>query len=586
MPAFNVSGYTSLGNPDGWSPLFRNDQTYTTSHNATWIHGAHEARFGFDLVHVHLNQWQPEIGAGPRGAFGFSGGATALKGGVSPNRFNAYAQFLLGLPDSLGKSVQFIKMNGTEWQLGWYARDRWRVTPKLTLNLGLRYEYYPMMTRTAGLGITRIDPLTNNIFIGGRGGVPRNAGVTTSRRLFAPRLGVAYRLNEATVIRTGYGITIDPLALVRPFRSWYPFTVGSNFTGPNGFAAVGPIENGIPSICCPDISTGVIQLPPQALYRGPLAGLLKRGYIQSWNFIVERKLPADFVTSIGYVGTQTVRGWFQWDINAGQPGLERQGQPYFVLFKRTVPTNIFQGGATSNYHSLQVAVNRRWRNGLFIKAAYTYSKAIGMVDDGDGTISLLFNTPSQLARTRAVQGYSLRHMLQLAYVYELPLGKGKKWARGAGAASRLLGGWQVNGILSAYSGSPFTVTASGASLNAPGNTQTADQVKPAATKTGTISDGPYYDPSAFAALTSARFGTVGRNTLIGPGVVNLDFSLFRKFQMTERFNLEFRAESFNFTNTPHFNNPANNVSDPKSFMRITGAQPDERQFRFALRLGF
>ncbi len=586
MPFFTISGYTTLGNSDNWSPLFRNDQSYTTSHNATWIHGAHEFRFGFDAVHAHLNQWQPEIGSGPRGSFDFKGGTTALNGGSSPNRFNAYAQFLLGLPNSLGKSVQFIKMNGTEWQLGWYARDRWRMTSKLTLNLGLRYEYYPLLTRNAGIGMTRIDPATNLVFVGGRGNQPRNVDVTTSKKLFAPRIGIAYRLNDSTVIRTGYGITIDPLALVRPFRSWFPFTVGSTFDGPNGFAPVGPIAQGIPSICCPDISTGAVPLPPQAAYRGPVAGPLKRGFIQSWNLIVERKLPASFVTSIGYVGTQTVRGWVQQNINAGVPGLGRDGQPFFAPFKRTVPTNFFQGGISSNYHSLQVTMNRRFTSGLFVKAAYTYSKAIGSVDDGDGTNSLAFNTPSQLARNRARQGYDIPHILQMAYMYELPLGAGKKWANTQRAARLLLGGWQVNGIFSAFSGTPFTVTGSDTSLSAPGNTQTADQVNPVVTKLDGIFDTPYYDPKAFAAVNTARFGTTGRNILRGPGAVNLDASLFRRFQLTERFQLEFRAEAFNAANTAHFANPSANVSDSKSFLKITEARPDERQFRFGLRLAF
>jgi hypothetical protein len=162
----------------------------------------------------------------------------------------------------------------------------------------------------------------------------------------------------------------------------------------------------------------------------------------------------------------------------------------------------------------------------------------------------------------------------------------------------LFGGWQLNGIFSAYSGTPFTVTAASASLNAPGNTQTADQIKPEVAILGGTGPGQaYFDPLAFAPVTQARFGTSGLNILRGPGVVNLDLGLFREFAPTERIRIQFRAESFNFTNTPHFNNPGTNVSNLqlrsdgtvaalRGYSEITSAQDDERQIRFGLRISF
>jgi len=590
MPIFTITGYTTLGNSDGWSPIFRNDQSYTYTTNATKVRGAHEVRFGFDAVHHHLNHWQPELGSGPRGRFVFRGEATALNGGPSADRFNAYAQFLLGLPSDLGKSVQFIKMDGKEWQFAWHVGDRWHVTPKLTATLGLRYEYYPLMTRSGpGGGIERYDPATNLVFLGGRGNVPKNVGVTTSKKLFAPRIGLAYRLNDATVIRTGYGITYDPMPLSRPLRGFFPLTIGSDFSG-SGFtpSPLGSIANGIPSICCPDLSTGVVPLPPQALMRTPYLGQLNRGYIQSWNFIVERKLPSDFVVSVGYVGTQTVHQFADINFNAARPGGGNPSRPQFATFGRTTDTLLWQGWLSANYHSLQTTVNRQFKNGLFVKGAYTYSRAINWTDD-DGWAGLTFNDPSTLRRNRAQAGYNIPHIFQLSYVYELPLGRGKRWASNKGVPKAVLGGWQVNGIFAAFQGRPFTVTANGASLNAPGSTQTADQVKPVVNKLGGIFDSPYFDTTAFAPPTGpARFGTSGRNALRGPGVVNLDLSLFRKFQLTERFQLEFRAESFNFTNTAHFNNPSGNASDAATFMKITSTDANlpERQFRFGLRLAF
>ena len=172
---------------------------------------------GFDGVRHHLNHWQPELGAGPRGELDFGQGLTALNDpSYTTTQFNAYAAFLLGLTSSVGRSIQYEKMTTYELQLGWYGQDRWQITPKLTATLGLRYELYPLMTRAGRGGIEEYDPNTNLVTLGGAGGLPKGLGVTTSHKMFSPRLGLAYRLNNTTVIRAGYGITRDPMPLSRP----------------------------------------------------------------------------------------------------------------------------------------------------------------------------------------------------------------------------------------------------------------------------------------------------------------------------------------------------------------------------------
>ena len=269
---------------------------------------------------------------------------------------------------------------------------------------------------------------------------------------------------------------------------------------------------------------------------------------------------------------------------AQQPGTGQAGRPHFARHGRTAQTLLFQGYLSANYHSLQLALNRPFRGGFFLKGAYTFSKAINFTDE-DGWASVGWHAPSVFSRNRAPAGYHIPQILQLGFSYALPLGRGKRLATdGVGAA--VLGGWQVNGVFSSYQGRPFTVSASGASLNMPGNSQTADQVKPIVERLGAIFDTPFYDPAAFRPVTEVRFGTSGRNILRGPGVVNLDMSLFREFRLAERWRLELRTEAFNLTNTPHFSNPAANASVPASFMRITSATRDERQFRFGLRLSF
>ncbi len=586
IPRFGIAGYTTLGNPDGWQPNFYGDTTYTIDQNFSYIRGSHNFRFGFQGLRHHLNHWQPELGGGPRGTFDFSQGTTGVKGDNAPalNQFNSYAAFLLGLPSTVGKSLQWEKMSAFNLQLGWYFRDRWQVSPKLTMTLGLRYERYPMMTRGGRGGIEWWDPDTNLMYLGGAGGNPKDLGVGTSGKMFAPRLGLAYKLTNKIVVRSGYGITYNPMPLARPLRGFYPLTIAQDFPGPNGFQPFGPIEEGIPEFSGPDASEGVVELPGNALNRSISGKELNRGYVQSWNLIVESELPGQFIGSVGYVGTATVRSFADLNINAAEPGTGQAGRPYYQAYGRTADTLAWNGMLSTNYHSLQMTINRRAADGLTIKGAYTYSTAINMTDD-DGWTGVSWNIPSQFSRNRARAGYDQNHVFQIGYVYELPFGPGKKYAN-SGAARWLLGDWQINGVTALYQGRRFTVGASGASLNAPGNSQTADQVKQTVEKIGDVGPGSYfYDPTAFAPVSDVRFGTVGRNTMRAPGAVNLDFSAFRKFPISERLVMEFRAEAFNMTNTPHFLTPGSNVNS-SSFMQVTSAEQDQRQFRFGLRLQF
>lgn len=591
FPDITVGGfYTGFGVPN-WMPLQRVEESYTHSDNLTWTKGAHELRFGFDLVRHHLNHWQPEIGNfGPRGGLGFAGGETALNGGAAPNQFNAYGAFLLGLSDDAEKSLQYILSTGREWQFGWYARDRWQVNKNLTINIGLRYELYPLMTRAAGKGIERLDPSSNLIYMGGRGNVPMDAGISVSHTLFAPRIGLAYRLGDKTVIRTGYAINYDPIPFSRPLRGWYPLVVNAAFTAPNGYSWGTTLSQGVPNTQGPDVSTGVVSLPGNVNERSPYS-YIHRGYVQSWNFTVERKLPSSIVTSLGYVGQHSTHLLADYDINSGFPGSGTTGLPYYALFGRTVPTQMWDGYLSSNYHSLQASINRSFAQGLLIKGAYTYSHAIDYTDD-DGWASVNWNWAPAFQRNRATAGFDRTHVFQLGWVYQFPFGKGKKFAS-SGVAAAILGDWQANGIMSAYTGTPFTVTAPGSSLNAPNNTQTANQVKTTVARPGLVGPGQlYYDISAFAPVTALNtFGTSGRNILRNPGIFNTDLDVTREFPIKERLRLQFRAEAFNLANTSHFITPSGGSPFSStsvtsgSFMQITTAS-GERQVRFGLRLAW
>ncbi len=578
MPSFYISGYEPFGGVDGWTPLYRHDRSYNVSTNVTWVASKHEMRFGVDVVKLELNHWQPELGAGPRGSFNFDGGATALGPNGSPDQFNAYAQFLLGLDSKTQKSVQYETLTGREWQYGLYFRDRWQVNKNLTLNIGLRWEKYPLMRRK-DRGMEFYDEVANKVLLGGLGSNPTDLGIKVQHPHFLPRIGAAYRIGEDSVIRGGFGVTVSPLPLSRPLRGFYPLTINQSFVGPNGFVPFGTLEQGVPLFGGPDLSTGVVDLPATADEASPYHDHLNRGYIQSWNLAYERRLPGHFSLTTSYVGTRTKKMMGFYDINSAGAGEGQAGQPLFQTFGRSSAISWrYDGYLDSNYHALQLALNRPLTKGLFVKGAYTWSKAMNRQDD-DGWATIDWNHPSVISKNYGPAGFDRTHMFQLGFVAELPFGK-----NGSGGLNAIVKDWSLNGILSYVTGTPFTVGSSGASVNAPGNAQTADLVGTPNNLGGIGSGNPYYDTSAWAPITEVRFGNTGRNTVRGPSWTNLDLSLFRRFPI-KRVTLEARIEAFNLTNTPHFGNPNGSVND-SGFMTITSAQADQRQVRLGLRFTF
>ncbi len=602
QPCIN-NGLTAWGNCNGWMPLFRNDRSYTYTMNFSKVKGAHEMRWGVDIVRHAMNHWQPEVSGGPRGNLSPGSNGMVLQGQVARN-IHTYAAGLHGILGSATKAVQLFEMQTREWQQGFYFRDRWQVTRNFTLNLGARYEFYPLINR-GDRGIERWDPQTNIVTLGGIGNVPFNNDITVSKKLLAPRVGFAWRLNDKTVIRSGYGITFNPLPVSRPLRGLYPSTIGATYEAPTQFGYFGTFAQGLPEVPVPDTSTGRINLPRTVDMgpRSPWAGQLNRGYIQSWNFTVERQLPADFLLSVGYVGNQTVRQFADRDINAAPVGTGPQGRPLAATQGRIIGALMWDGWANANYHALQVALNKNLSRGLFMKGAYTWSKAINMTDEDGWAGMPITNLDAALHRNRGVAGYDRTQMFVMSWVYELPWGKGQPIPL-RGFADTLLGGWRINGIYSAYTGLPFTVSAGGASLNAPGSNNQADQVadfqKLGDKGLGTryYSPGAFRDPNVLRPAGVFRFGTTGRNSMRGPGFQKADLAMFKDFRITERFVAQFKAEAFNFTNTPIFSNPngnvsqmawdaAGNITNPVNFMSILDtAAASERRFRLGVRVSF
>jgi outer membrane receptor protein involved in Fe transport len=585
LPSFAVTGLETFGHADNWNPEIKHDFTFTYVGNMTWSHSRHTVRFGLQALNNRLNQYQPQRSFGPVGGFTFTGGVTALKGGASSNYANAFAQFLLGLPDSLGRSYQYENpMIGHEWQWGAYGQDQWQATRKLTLTYGLRWEYYPIMTRTNGLGLGRYDMTTNKVILGD------NSGTTASKLQFAPRFGAAYRWSDKTVFRGGYGISIDPYPFSRAMRDPYPITIAQTVNANNSYQSAGNFVTGIPSYdtVAPVISNGMAALPLTAYTKTLAPGTFRRGYIESWNATVEQLLPGNFNFALSYVGTQGIRQIAYLEANAGQtPGLGSAGQPLYQTFSRNAQTQVITPWGTTHYNALQTSLKHPFSHGVLLTVAYTWSKSMDENTDDDSTP--LFNAVAYQYRNRAVSDFDRRHVFDAGLTAELPFGRNHLWFDQPGFASQVLSGWKINAMISAYTGLPFTPTASTTSLNAPNNTQVADKIKDHVSTYGGIGkNSTWFDTSAFAAVTEARFGTASRNSLRGPGAADLDLGVSRSFDFTEKLKLELRGDAFNLTNTPAFSNPATSASS-SSFGHITataGGVADSRVLRVSGRFSF
>jgi hypothetical protein len=593
-PQFNIANFTLVGAPNAFQPNILNDPQFQYVANANWTKGTHNIRFGTDLYRQNLNQTQPEFfGAffGAAGGFSFAPGQTSLRNGPATSEYNSFASFLLGATNTLGRIYQVPDMFTTRTGLySAYVRDQWQVSRKLTFSYGVRWEYFPMPTR-ADRGVELYDFSNNTMRVCGVGEVPKDCGASMSKTLFVPRAGLAYRISDTFVMRAGYGITNDPYNLARPLRVNYPVTVTLNLNAPNSFAPASALSDGIPIIPTPDLGNGIIPIDGNIAVNTIIPNQFKRGYIQSWNFSLQKQIANGWIGEAAYVATRATGQLAYFDRNIGTVNGGNASKPLARLYSRNARTAQITGLGTYKYDSLQTRLERRFAAGYQVGVAYTFSKNMGIAGNENGDGSPAIGIPEYYFLNRSRTVLDRTHNFQLNGIAELPFGRGKQWAT-SGLAAALFGGWQVNGILSAYSGPPFSVTAPATSLNAPGNTQRADLVKQDVARLGGVGRGQkYYDTTAFAEVNEPRFGTAGFNLLDSPGTFNTDLSVFRRFQVTERVSVQFRAEAFNATNTPHFTAP-NGTVNSSAFMEVSGVRGtgregiDERLFRFGLRIGF
>jgi hypothetical protein len=590
-----LGGFSTIPNPTiGYSaslPWIRSETNIDFANTWTKILGNHTVKFGVDLRRVRDALLQEQTFS-PRGIYAFSDGQTALNTGTGASKTsftNDFASFLLDVPNQAGRDLATIFPNYRAWQFFTFVQDKWLVTPKLSADLGVRWEFYPPATPVAKGGFSNYNPANNTLNVTGYGSIPNNLGIATHYKYFAPRLGLAYRWKESTVVRAGFGISYTPF----PDNNYaYNFPVRANNAFNPAVASFGPavfsdgvtpatFENGFPTPNLPVVpSNGVITSSTSTAAAAVLKSNLfvvnpnfKNPYVESWNLAIQRSLPWRFVLDVAYVGNHGVDSVVNYNLNAATVvGLGNNGLPEFGPFGRTASTSLLFAGYSSSYHALQMKFDRRFSGGFAATTAYTFGKGMGFQTSDDGGLAFYINQRRNYARNE----YDRTHTFVQSIVYDLPFGKGKRLVpSGVGAA--ILGGWRVSSFLTLMTGLPLYFNASGTSLRAPFNTQTPDLVAPVKILHGIGPGNPWFTTASFAAPAGSTFGNVGRNYLSGPGFFNLDAALSKTLQLTERYGLDLRLEAFGATNTPQFffaangGNSAGLTLGSASFGQITSA---------------
>jgi len=575
-------------------PWDRGETNISIASTWTKTHGNHSIKWGAEVRRLRDDLVQAQT-FGPRGRFTFGTGTTALNGGGNPKTSlaNSYAGFLLDAPTEVGRDVSVISGAWRETEVFGFGQDQWQLSRKLTLTGGLRWELYLPPTPSRAGGYSNYNPANNTLVVAGIGGNPDNLGRETYYYYFAPRAGLAYRLQENTVVRAGFGISYEPF----PNNSYafnFPVRQANGFPQPNSFApATTNMAKGFPPPTTATIPANGIVTPSPGDTYFVIDQKFHQPYVEAWNLAVERMLPYSFVATVSYVGNHGTRIPMQYDLNAAiAPGVDSSGnllpkvcavEPLCQQFGRTAATNFLYVGTSSNYHALQAKLNRRFTNGFLLTSSYTFGKALAYRSDGGSDGGTAFNY-LDFRRNYLVTSYNRTHTFVASGVYELPFGKGKRWLQ-SGWENWVAGGWQISGVVTVLSGRPLDFNGNGNSLNAPGTRQTPNQVGPF-NVLGGIDTSPWFDTSAFKAVTANGVeGNAPRYAFAGPKLFNLDAGVVRKFTVTERVGMEIRAEAFSVTNTPQFDLPNANVSDV-NFGLIKGTVGGNRTMQLGAKISF
>ena len=569
LASLSLSGYSGYSSSS--IPEIIPQNTYQVSDTVSLIRGSHSMRFGFSAVHNGFGFFQL---SGSSGTLAFTGNYTNNPASPSSSG-NAFADFLLGLP---GSSTKAALPNGVPYasytEYGGFAQDEWRASNRLTVTYGLRYDLFtPPIERYDRQ--SDFNPSTGGIDIAGQNGIS-SAILDTQSHNFSPRVGLAYRIGEKTVVRAAYGLFFfneqgtggsSRLFINYPLSQQY--SVSCSATTPCLTTA-----QGIPNTLSSNNLPSEVYIPTAN----------QTSNMQQWNFTVERQITSSIVVRGSYVGTRGNHLFIALDEDVATPGPgpipPRRPYPEYSQLSSWEPRGI------SKYNSLQLSAEKRFSKGLSFLAAYTFSKSM---DQGGGGNSASAESrqnvqnPRNVAAEYGLSDFNYPNRFTLSVMYDLPFGHGRTYLSNANRlADMLLGGWQLSSIVTAQDGPPGTLTMATSTANT-GTTQYPNRVCNGNLSGSQQTIQQWFQTSCFVAPALYTFGNAGRNIITAPGLETWDLGAHKDFRITEQTGITFRAEFFNVLNKANFGYPNTSIGNPAAGT-INSVVTTGRQIQFALRL--
>lgn len=618
LPYFDLTNYAQMGGAGGGAAQTR-DNTFEGYDNVSWQHGRNLFKFGAEYMFI---EYVPVTQPNEYGTYKFSSGQTAQKS-ATDGTGDALASFLLGYSSTASQSYGVQRMDGHQPEFSTYAQDRLKALPNLTLDLGLRYEIAPPLydTRgqTMGLDFSKV-PTPQAIFalglptnyyeptfyICGQAGYPKGCAYTDKNN-FAPRFGLAWQVDPKTVFRMGAGIyySLTDFSSISRLTNSIPANIADTLTS----VSFAPTYQGY-SLFSPSLAIG----PSTSVNLYSLDPHQRTSYAIQMSASIQRQVGRNGVFEVGYTGTLGIKLQQNVQLSNTLPGPTAAStrKPYvgavfapgtvFPSYITVTGNSVLAGTiatlpneAQSNYHALYIRGERRFSHGFSYLSSFTFSKAITDAPQfrNAGGATGTENSPAQnsydLAADRGLAAFDAKFRWVNTAVYALPFGKGQQFLTN-GPASTILGGWQLAGIMSMQTGFPSTINLTGDTANIGGGSGgiliRADPVPGVSPylSADQRSSAEWFNVNAFVDPPAYQFGTLGRNTLVGPGLFNIDTTLSKRFQIKERVGVELRAEAFNVLNNHNYNQIARIINAP-GFGSVQSELP-MRELQFATKITF
>jgi hypothetical protein len=579
-PGSTAGDLTGISGGPAFLPVNPKQTHFQVEDSVAWVRSRHSLKTGYRFI---LRKPSPFTNTDTRGSITI--GRNLTNNPQTNAQGSGIATLLLGYTTGGARGFLLEPYTMTSHEHSLFVQDDWKVSDRVTANIGLRYEVYGADTEEQDR-LVNFDPVGLKLIYAGEDGASRSVNKKTRHNL-APRLGLAWDLtgDAKNVLRTGYAVSYYPLAQSASnlLGQQVPYTISQNYTvetNPSDFSRVPLLSNPFPPI---------VQVKPRTTAELNAANprVLGHGFenetpsMQTWQASYERQLTQTLMAEIAYVGSKGNHLVVCFNPNEVQPGAGTQASRRLIPQLSNVSTIIQCDPINkSSYNSLQTKLLKRFSGGLQFLASYTFGKSLDYgpsAASGGGAVGV-GQTVTRMDLWRGPSGFDVKHRFVLSYVWELPFGNDQRWANG-GLAGAVLGDWQFSGIVTLATGRPFTVL-----LNTGVNNQ-------APSWPNRLGDGKLDNPTAdqwfdiadFAAPPPNTYGDSGRGILYAPGQKTIDVSLAKRIPLKQRFNLQLRADAFNLLNSPQFGFPNANIGSPTAG-RITTTVGDNRQMQFAAKL--